>query len=181
MSRRNYIDLTPKELLSRRYLVWGLGFLFLPSLLTSCHFGDYLCARASWRGGVSLFVTLVSVFPWMIPVAVAAAGGFGLTALGAVLLAAADPAKAADEPLHAVAFWICIGSLFAILAVGGFGYLLFEAISPGFYYARSETMRLVWLTVQLFFVSLYLSGVLLTLAPSARDSSPLTASSWRQS
>ena len=103
MSRCNYIDLTPKELLARRYIVWGLGFLFLPSLLTSCHFGDYLC-RASWRGGVSLFVTLVSVFPWMIPVAVAAAGGFGLTALGAVLLAAADPAKAAARPV-ATARW----------------------------------------------------------------------------
>ena len=167
MSRRSYIDLTPNELLARRYIVWGLAFLFLPSLLTSCHFGDYLC-RASWHGGVSLLVTLWSMFPWMIPVAVAAAGGFGLTALGAVLLAAADPAKAADEPLHAVAFWICIGSLFAILAVGGFGYLLFEAISPGFYYARSETMRLVWLTVQLFFVSLYLIGVLLTLSPVVR-------------
>ena len=52
MSRRSYIDLTPKKLLVRRYIVWGLAFLFLPSLLTSCHFGDYLAVlagMAAWR------------------------------------------------------------------------------------------------------------------------------------
>jgi hypothetical protein len=160
--------------------MWGFGFSFMPALLTSCHFGNYLC-RTSWHGDVSPLVTIWSLFPWMLPVAIAAAGGLGLVALGALLLFTADPAKAADEPLHAVAFCICIVSLFAILAAGGFGYFLFETISPGFYYARSETVRLAWLTVQLFFVSLYLSGVVLTLAPSARDSSPSTASSWRQS
>jgi hypothetical protein len=169
MSRRNYIDLTPKELLSRRYLVWGLGFLFLPSLLTSCHFGDYLC-RASWRGGVSLFVTLGSVFPWMIPVAAVAIGGLGMIVLGGMLLLSADPADTiAAERVHAIAFHACIGSLFALLLIGGFGYVLFDTVSPGFYRSEIAVERVLWLAPQMSLVALYLIGVLLTLSPVARS------------
>ena len=165
MSRRSYIDLTPNELLARRYIVWGLAFLFLPSLLTSCHFGDYLC-RASWHGGVSLLVTLWSMFPWMIPVAVTAIGGLGMIVLGGMLLLTSDPADTiAAEHVHAIAFQVCIGSLFAILLIGGFGYVLLDAVFPEFY--RSE-IAVLWLTAQISLVALYLIGVLLTLSPVVR-------------
>jgi hypothetical protein len=64
MTRRRYIDLTPKELLARRSIVWGLGFVAMPLLVTSCHSGNYLC-QVSWRGYVSSLVTLWALFPWM--------------------------------------------------------------------------------------------------------------------
>jgi hypothetical protein len=168
MSRRSYLDLTPMELMARQYVAWGLGFCFLPLLLSSCHFGNYLC-NTSWHADVSPLVTMWSLFPWMLPVAVAAVGGLGLIGLGASLLATADPAHVASAPLHAIAFKISVGSLFAILIAGGFGYFLLEAISPGFYRARSESTRLAWLAVQMFFIALYVSGALLTLAPSIRN------------
>jgi hypothetical protein len=164
MSRRGYIDLTPKELLARRYIVWGLAFLFLPSLLTSCHFGDYLC-RASWHGGVSLLVTLWSVFPWMIPVAIAALGGLGMIVLGGMLLLTAD--NVAAERVHAIAFQTCIGSLFATLLIGGFGYVVLDAAFPGFYRSEIAVERVLWLAAQMSLVALYLIGVLLTLSPVA--------------
>ena len=168
MSRRSYIDLTPKKLLVRRYIVWGLAFLFLPSLLTSCHFGDYLC-RAGWHGGVALLVTLWSVFPWMISVAIAALGGLGMIVLGGMLLLTADPAdNVAAERVHTIAFQACIGSLFAILLVGGFGYVLLDAVFPGFYRSEIAVERVLWLAAQMSLVALYLIGVLLTLSPVVR-------------
>jgi hypothetical protein len=164
MTTRSYIDLTPKELLARRYIVWGLAFLFLPSLLTSCHLGDYLC-QASWHGGVSLLVTLWAMFPWMIPVAVTAIGGLGMIVLGGMLLLTADPA---DNVVHAMAFQACIGSLFAILLIGGFGYVLLDAVFPGFYRSEIAVERVLWLAAQMSLIALYLIGVLLTLSPVAR-------------
>ena len=169
MSRRSYIDLTPKKLLVRRYIVWGLAFLFLPSLLTSCHFGDYLC-RASWHGSVSLLVTLWSMFPWTIPVAVVAIGGLGMIVLGGILLFTADPTgNVAAERVHAIAFQACIASLFALLLIGGFGYVLLDAVFPGFYRSEIAVERVLWLAAQMSLVALYLIGVLLTLSPVARD------------
>jgi hypothetical protein len=166
MPKRRYIDLTPKELLARRYVVWGLGFFALPPLLTSCHFGNYLC-RASWNSGVSPLATLWTLFPWMLPIAIAALGGLGMVAIGATLLLTADLADTAIEPAQGAAFRICVGSLFAILLAGGFGYFLFDAIFAGFYFAQVATERVVWLVLQISLFALYFAGALLALSPAA--------------
>ena len=181
MPGRKYIDLTPRQLLARQHIVWGLGLSFLPPLLTSCHFGNYLC-QTSWHGDASPLVTLWSLFPWMLPVAVAALGGLGMAALGAMLLAAADSADAASEQPQAAAFSICVGSLFAILLAGGLGYVLLKAISPGFDHGQAEAARIAWLSVQMFFVVLYLGGVSLTLAQllTAPTPSLSIANFWRR-
>jgi hypothetical protein len=170
MPGRKYIDLTPKELLARQFIVWGLGFSFLPPLLTSCHFGNYLC-QTSWHGDVSPLVTLWSLFPWMLPVAVAAVGGLGLVALGAMLLAISDTAV---EPLQSVAFQLCAGGLFAILLVGGFGYFIWDAALPGFYRAEAASARNAWLLSQAVFLGVYVTGAALAFIGAWR---PLTVNS----
>src|SRR5262249_15583274 len=84
MRKRGYLDLTPTELLARRYVVWGVGLFAVPSLLTSCHTLNYLC-QARWDGGALSLVTLWAPFPWMLPIALVMFGGLGMCMLGAVL------------------------------------------------------------------------------------------------
>ena len=105
----------------------------------------------------------------MISVAIAALGGLGMIVLGGMLLLTADPAdNVAAERVHTIAFQACIGSLFAILLVGGFGYVLLDAVFPGFYRSEIAVERVLWLAAQMSLVALYLIGVLLTLSPVVR-------------
>jgi len=170
MPGRKYVDLRPRELLARQHIVWGLGLSFVPPLLTSCHFGNYLC-QTSWHGDASPLLTMWSLFPWMMPVAVAAVGGLGLIALGAMLLAISDTAV---EPLQSVAFRLCAGSLFAILLVGGFGYFIWEAALPGFYHAQAASARNAWLLSQAVFLGVFVIGAALAFIGACR---PLTINS----
>jgi len=164
MARRAYLDLTPAELLARRYVVWGLGLFAMPPLLTSCHFGDYLC-QAHWGGDVSPLVSLWALFPWLLPIALVMLGGLGMAALGGiVLLPARHSTHAWVDPIQTVAFRTCAGSLLAILLVGGFGYVVCDALSPGFFYSEVPTARTAWLASQAVWIAVYLAGAVLTLS-----------------
>jgi hypothetical protein len=93
--RRGYLDLTPAALLGRRYIVWGLSLAATTPLLTFCHVGNYLC-QANWHGEISPLLALWPLFPWMLPIALAALGGLGTCLTGGVMLFAAP----AHPPLN---------------------------------------------------------------------------------
>jgi hypothetical protein len=169
MNGRNYLDLTPTELLVRRYIVWGLGFFVMPPLLTSCHFGDYLCG-AHWDGDVSPLVTVWVLFPWLLPIAFVMLGGLGMALLGGILLLLPKNAKRTGvAPIEAGAFRTCVGALIAVLLVGGFGHVVYDAMSPGFYFAPVATGRSVWLGSQALLLAVYLAGAILTLSAALRE------------
>jgi hypothetical protein len=175
MRRRNYLDLTPKELLARRYVMWGLGFFAMPPLLTACHTAHYLC-QVRWDGDVSPLVTLWALFPWMLSVALVMLGGLGMCVLGGVLfLSATDYSKRATiAPIQASAFRTCGGALIAVLFVGGFGYVVYDAVSPGFYFAPVATERSVWLVSQALVMAVYLAGAALTFSAALRVPNPIS-------
>src|SRR5262245_48753113 len=148
MTARTYLDLKPMELLGRRYVLWGFSLSAAPPLLTSCHFGDYLC-QARWDGDVSPVVSAWALFPWLVPIALSVLGGLGMAVLGGILLLSGRHAtRCAIDPVPTAAFRICAGSLIAILLIGGLGYVAYDAISPGFYYAAAAAERKAWLISQ---------------------------------
>jgi len=166
MSKRSYLDLTPTELLARQHVVWGLGLFAIPALLTSCHTGHYLCV-AHWDGSVSPLISLWALFPWTLPIALAMAGGLGMAGLGVILLISGKYVPGAD-PLQTAAFRTCVGSLLAILVIGGFGYFICNAIHPGFLYAPNAGVKNAWLLPQALLLVVYLTGAALTLSATRR-------------
>jgi len=167
MSRRGYLDLTPTELLGRRYAAWGLGLSVLPPLLTSCHTVDYLC-QSHWDGNLSPITSLWALSPWTLPIALVMAGGLGMALVGAVLLVRGRHFVSAD-PLQSAAFGICAVSLLAILAVGGLGYFVCDAISPGFAYSPDGWVMTAWLLPQAVLIAVYLGGAALAVSTALRS------------
>jgi len=73
-----------------------------------------------------------------VPIALAVAGGVGMAALGVILLISGDR-------LQTLAFRTSVGSLLAILVIGGLGYLGYNAIYPSFLYLPNAGAKNAWL------------------------------------
>ena len=84
MRRRGYLDLTPTELRARRVVFAGLTLFVLPPLLTLCHLHQFVC-QATWDSGLTSFVVLAPLFPWVAGVALLMLGGLITALLGGVL------------------------------------------------------------------------------------------------
>jgi hypothetical protein len=85
MARRGYLDFTPQELRARRIAFFGLALFLMPPLLSLCHLEQFVC-RAGWRIDVASLITLWSLFPWMVLVAVIMLCGLAILTIGGVLL-----------------------------------------------------------------------------------------------
>jgi hypothetical protein len=161
MPKRGFLDLTPAELLARRSLLWGLGFLAMPPLLTSCHFGNYLCA-ASWREEISPLVSMWSLFPWMASIAAVQIGGMGMATFG--LLGIGFGRFATPwRPSSTFGFWLSVGGLSGLFVFGVLGYFALDAFEPSFFYIVGGT-RTFWIAAQTPFVALYLVGAAVSLS-----------------
>ena len=166
MSRRGYLDLTPMELLGRQYVVWGLGLFTLPPLLTSCHTAHYLC-QAHGAGDVSPIVSLWVIFPWTLPIMLVMLAGLGMSFAGGALLLSGRHLSGLDR-IETIAFRTCVGTVLAILFVGGFGYFLCDVVSPGFYYASATAVKSAWLASQALLTGVYLGTLALTFGAAWR-------------
>jgi hypothetical protein len=160
MRKRSYLDLTPAELLGRRFVVWGLGFLAIPPLLASCHVGDYLC-RASWHQPISPLVTMWALFPWAISIAAVQAGGIGMAAFGALEIMARSSRRSIEADTNG--FWLCAAGLGGLFVTGFVGYLVLDAARPSFFYSAADTSRELWYLSQGPFVALYCAGIVVSI------------------
>ena len=59
--------------------------------------------------------------------------------------------------------------MIVVLLVGGFGYVVYDAMSPGFYFAPVATGRSVWLGSQALLLAVYLAGAILTFSAALRE------------
>ena len=157
MVARRYVDLSPTELLGRRYVAWGLGLFGMPLILVSCHVEHILCG-VDWQRGVAP-LTLWWLFPWVLPVALVMLGGLGMDLLGVALLYSARLGSGvALNRVEIIAFWTNVGSLIGILLVGLVGYLAADAAFPGFFYSPITTGKIIWLVLQVLLVVVYFVG-----------------------
>jgi hypothetical protein len=154
---RRYVDLSPTELLGRRYVAWGSGLFGMPLILISCHLEHFLCG-VDWRRGVVL-LNLWWLFLWVLPVALVMLGGLGMDLLGVALLYLARLGSGiALNRIEAIALCTNIGSLIAILLVGLFGYFAADAVFPGFFYSPLIKGKIVWILLQVLLVAVYCVG-----------------------
>lgn len=143
-----------------RFVKWGLG-LFLFSVFLTFGIVAHYCVGARWPTS-DLFmqnITLWWACPWTLSVAEVQAGGLGMVALGLAHMVGArfSPTGARNSS----ALWLCVGRLLGVFAVGYPGYVLFDAISPGYYCSPVTIGKNTWLLGQGLVVAIFLGGATL--------------------
>ncbi|TIN48122.1 MAG: hypothetical protein E5Y32_05500 [Mesorhizobium sp.] len=160
-----------------RFAKWGLG-LFLFGVFLTFGIVAHYCVGARWPTGEMFMqnITLWWACPWPLSVAAVQAGGLGMVAMGLTGWWRGSPQKNAGAEGSA-ALWFCVIGLLGVFAVGYPGYIVFDAVWPGYYYSPIKAGKNAWLLGQALFIAIFFSGALLMVGKVWRslDAIPATA------